>query len=112
MFISTDEIIQTVRMIQQEHLDIRTVTMGVSLLSCVRGDVDSTCRAVYDKITSCAARLVEVCRGIEVELGIPIVNKRVAVTPIGMIAPADPEGCVKLAETLERAATAVGINFL
>ena len=52
MFISTDEIIQTVRMIQQEHLDIRTVTMGVSLLSCVRGDVDSTCRAVYDKITS------------------------------------------------------------
>ena len=112
MFISTDEIIQTVRMIQQEHLDIRTVTMGVSLLSCVRGDVDSTCRAVYDKITSCAARLVEVCRGIEVELGIPIVNKRVAVTPIGMIAPSDPEGCVKLAETLERAATAVGINFL
>ena len=112
MFISTDEIIQTVRMIQQEHLDIRTVTMGVSLLSCVRGDVDSTCRTVYDKITSCAARLVEVCRGIEVELGIPIVNKRVAVTPIGMIAPADPEGCVKLAETLERAATAVGINFL
>ena len=112
MFISTDEIIQTVRMIQQEHLDIRTVTMGVSLLSCVRGDIDGTCRAVYDKITSCAARLVEVCRGIEVELGIPIVNKRVAVTPVGLIAPADPEGCVKLAETLERAATAVGINFL
>ncbi|MBO7407094.1 MAG: DUF711 family protein, partial [Clostridia bacterium] len=99
-------------MIQQEHLDIRTVTMGVSLLSCVRGDVDGTCRAVYDKITSCAARLVEVCRGIEVELGIPIVNKRVAVTPVGLIAPDDPEGCVKLAETLERAATAVGINFL
>ena len=112
MFISTDEIIQTVTMIQQEHLDIRTVTMGVNLLSCVRSDIDATCNAVYDKITSCASRLVEVCRQIEIELGIPIVNKRVSVTPVGLIAPEDPEGCVKLAVTLERAATAVGINFL
>lgn len=112
MFISTDEIIQTVTMIQQEHLDIRTVTMGANLLSCVRSDIDSTCNAVYDKITSCASRLVEVCRQIEIELGIPIVNKRVSVTPVGLIAPEDPEGCVKLAVTLERAATAVGINFL
>ena len=112
MFISTDEIIQTVTMIQQEHLDIRTVTMGVNLLSCVRSDIDATCNAVYDKISSCASRLVEVCRQIEIELGIPIVNKRVSVTPVGLIAPEDPEGCVKLAVTLERAATAVGINFL
>jgi len=112
VFISTDEIIQTVTMIQQEHLDIRTVTMGVNLLSCVRSDIDATCNAVYDKITSCASRLVEVCRQIEIELGIPIVNKRVSVTPVGLIAPEDPEGCVKLAVTLERAATAVGINFL
>ncbi|MBR6934972.1 MAG: PFL family protein [Clostridia bacterium] len=109
---STDEIIQTVTMIQQEHLDIRTVTMGVNLLSCVRSDIDATCNAVYDKISSCASRLVEVCRQIEIELGIPIVNKRVSVTPVGLIAPEDPEGCVKLAVTLERAATAVGINFL
>ncbi|MBP5780116.1 MAG: DUF711 family protein, partial [Clostridia bacterium] len=65
-------------MIQQEHLDIRTVTMGVNLLSCVRSDIDDTCNAVYDKITSCASRLVEVCRQIEIELGIPIVNKRVS----------------------------------
>ena len=112
MFISTDEIIQTVTMIQQEHLDIRTVTMGISLLSCVRGDIDATCAAVYDNITSCASKLVNVCEQIEVELGIPIVNKRVAVTPVSLIAPADPEGCVKLAVTLEKAAEAVGINFL
>ena len=112
MFIPTDEIIQTVRMIQQEHLDIRTVTMGINLLSCARGDVDATCALVYEKITSSAARLVEVCCGIETELGIPIVNKRVAVTPVSLIAPADPEGCVKLAVTLEKAASAVGINFL
>lgn len=112
MFISTDEIIQTVKMIQQEHLDIRTVTMGISLLSCARGDIDATCRAVYDKITTFASGLVTVCSGIETELGIPIVNKRVAVTPVSMIAPDDPEGCVKLAVTLERAASAVGINFI
>lgn len=114
MFISTDEIIQTVTMIQQEHLDIRTVTMGVNLLPCARGrdNIDATCAAVYEKITSCAGQLVKICEELELELGIPIVNKRVAVTPVSLIAPDDPEGCVKLAVTLERAAAAIGINFL
>ena len=112
MFISTNEIIETVNMIQQEHLDIRTVTMGISLLSCARGDIDATCRAVYEKIVRSAGDLVPVCEGIELELGIPIVNKRVAVTPVSLIAPEDPEGCVKLAETLERAAQDIGVNFI
>lgn len=112
MFISTDEIAQTVKMIQQEHLDIRTVTMGINLLSCVRGDIQSTCRAVYDKITRTARNLVSVCCEIETELGIPIVNKRISVTPIGMIAPYDIEGCVALAHTLDRAAAETGVNFI
>ncbi len=112
MFISTDEIAQTVKMIQQEHLDIRTVTMGINLLSCVRSDIQSTCRAVYDKITHTARNLVSVCCEIETELGIPIVNKRISVTPIGMIAPYDIEGCVALARTLDRAAAETGVNFI
>lgn len=112
MFISTDEIAQTVKMIQQEHLDIRTVTMGINLLSCVRGDIQATCQAVYDKITHTARNLVSVCCEIETELGIPIVNKRISVTPIGMIAPHDIDGCVALARTLDRAATETGVNFI
>lgn len=112
MFISTDEIAQTVKMIQQEHLDIRTVTMGINLLSCVRGDIQSTCLAVYDKITHTARNLVSVCCDIETELGIPIVNKRISVTPIGLIAPHDVEGCVALARTLDRAAAETGVNFI
>lgn len=68
MFISTDEIVETIHMIQQEHLDIRTVTMGISLLSCARGDAKATCDAVYDTVTRSAARLVDVCRDIEAVL--------------------------------------------
>ena len=112
MFISTDEIAQTVKMIQQEHLDIRTVTMGINLLSCARGDIQATCRAVYDKITYAARNLVSVCCEIETELGIPIVNKRISVTPIGMIAPHDIDGCVAIARTLDRAASETGVNFI
>ncbi len=112
MFISTNEIAETVKMIQQEHLDIRTVTMGINLLSCVRGDIEATCLAVYDKITTSACNLVAVCEGIEAELGIPIVNKRISVTPIGLIAPHDIDGCVALAKTLDRAAAATGVNFI
>lgn len=112
MFISTNEIAQTVKMIQQEHLDIRTVTMGINLLSCVRGDMQATCQAVYDKITTSARNLVSVCEGIEAELGIPIVNKRISVTPIGLIAPHDLDGCVALARTLDRAAGETGVNFI
>lgn len=112
MFISTEEIVETVKMIQQEHLDIRTVTMGINLLSCMRGNAGETAECVYDKITKSAENLVKVACNIEKELGIPIINKRVAVTPVGMIAPDDPEACVKLAVALEKAANEVGVNFI
>ena len=113
MFISVDEISQTIKMIQEEHLDIRTVTMGISLLDCARGNIDDTCDAVYKKICKYAENLVPVCEGIERELGIPIVNKRISITPAALIVGnATPEECVKLAVTLEKAAIATGVNFL
>ena len=113
MFISADEITQTIHMIQAEHLDIRTVTMGISLLDCVRGSIDETCEAVYDKICAYAARLVPECEAIERELGIPIVNKRISITPAALlVGKATPKECVKLAKTLEKAALKVGVNFI
>ena len=112
MFISADEIAQTIRMIQKEHLDIRTVTMGISLLDCASDDINVKCNKIYDKITTRAGNLVKTAREIESEYGIPIVNKRVSVTPIGLIANTDVDGCVKIAETLERAANVIGIDFL
>ena len=79
-----DQILETIRMIEEEKLDIRTVTMGISLLDCADSDGDVARSKIYDKITSRAKNLVSVCEGIEVELGIPIVNKRIAVTPISV----------------------------
>lgn len=100
-------------MIQEEHLDIRTVTMGINLLDCVRENIDATCEAVCEKICRKAERLVPVCEGIERELGIPIVNKRISITPAALlVGNASPEECVKLAVTLEKAAVKVGVNFL
>ena len=78
MFISADEIAQTIRMIQKEHLDIRTVTMGISLLDCASDDINVKCNKIYDKITTRAGNLVKTAREIESEYGIPIVNKRVS----------------------------------
>lgn len=104
------DILETISMIQQENLDIRTVTMGISLLDCIRGDMDSTCAAVYDKITTQAKRLVEVSEEISKEYGVPIINKRISVTPMSMLASSgDP---VKLALTMEQAALATGVNFI
>lgn len=105
-----NDILQTVSMIARQNLDIRTVTMGISLLDCIRGDSRSTCEAVYEKITRRAGRLVPVVCEIEAEYGIPIINKRISVTPASMLCGvADP---VELAQTLERAAQTVGVNFL
>lgn len=112
MFIPTDEIAQTIRMISEEHLDIRTVTMGINLLECVSDDIHVKCRKIYDKITAKAGALVKTACDIEKEYGIPIVNKRISVTPIGMIANTDIDGCVKIAEALERAASETGVNFI
>ncbi len=109
----THDILETITMIQDENLDIRTVTMGISLLDCIDSDIDAACGKVYDKIVRMASDLVPVCEAIEKEYGIPIINKRIAVTPIAMLAAAcQTSRIVKFAEALERAARTVGVNFI
>ena len=111
--LNTFDILETIRMIQDECLDIRTITMGISLLDCIDPDIDRACEKVYEKITTKAKDLVKVGEQIEKEYGIPIVNKRVSVTPIAMLAAACPNGDpVKFARTLQRAADTCGVNFL
>ena len=111
--INTQDILETIQMIREENLDIRTVTMGISLWDCVSEDTDRLCNRIYDKITKSAENLVSVGQDIEKQYGIPIVNKRVSVTPVSLIGGnASPEGYLKIAHALQRAADAVGINFL
>ena len=85
--INTRDILETIHMIEDENLDIRTITMGISLLDCCSQDIDDSCRRVYDKIARKAENLVRVGCEIEKEYGVPIINKRVAVTPIAMLEP-------------------------
>ena len=103
-------------MIDRENLDIRTITMGISLKSCAGQDVDTVCKRVYDKITSYAKDLVKTGEAIEEEFGIPIINKRISVTPIATLVDAldepTPENAVKIAKTLDKAAKTVGVNFI
>lgn len=107
------DILETIKMIEDEHLDIRTITMGISLLDCITGDISTTCDKVYDKITRKAEHLVETGEQIEAELGIPIIHKRISVTPMAMIGAAtDATSYVPLAQTLDRAAAACGVNFV
>ncbi|MBQ2694949.1 MAG: PFL family protein [Clostridia bacterium] len=107
------DILETITMIQDEHLDVRTITMGISLLDCCHSDVDVMCKRVYDKITRYAKDLVSTGEQIEKEFGIPIINKRISVTPAAMIlASCEDKDAVKLAKTLEKAAVACGVNFL
>ena len=82
------DILSTLDMIDNQHLDIRTITMGISLLDCADEDLSACCKKIYDKITRCAKDLVRVGREIETEFGIPIVNKRISVTPISLVAAA------------------------
>lgn len=111
--LETKDILETISMIQDENLDIRTVTMGISLLDCIDSDIDRACERVYEKVTTKAAKLVSTCAEIERELGIPIINKRISVTPIAMIAAAcRSKEVVKFALTLEKAAREVGVNFI
>ena len=107
------DILETIKMIEDEHLDIRTITMGISLLDCITGDINTTCDKVYDKITRKAEHLVETGEQIEAELGIPIIHKRISVTPMAMIGAAtDATSHVPLAQTLDRAAATCGVNFV
>ena len=108
-----NEILDTIRMIDQQHLDIRTITMGVSLLDCADPDPKRACQKIYDKLCAKADRLVPTGEAIEREFGIPIVNKRLSVTPIALVAAASQtEDYVPFASALDRAAKAVGVNFV
>ena len=111
--INTGDILETINMIREENLDIRTVTMGISLLDCCSDDSKRFADLIYDKVTRSAERLVPVCMEIEKEYGIPIINKRVSVTPISIAGGAlKPDGFVLAAKALDRAAQTLGINFI
>lgn len=109
----TAKILETIHMISDENLDVRTITMGISLLDCIDSDSSVACQKIYDKITSKSKDLVKVGQAIEAEYGIPIINKRISVTPISLIAAASHDkDYLKYAHTLDRAAKAVGVNFI
>ena len=111
--LNAGDILETITMIQDEHLDVRTITMGISLLDCCDSDIDRACWRVYDKITRCARDLVKTGEDIEKMYGIPIINKRISVTPIAMIAAAcENKDMVRFARTLEQAAVECGVNFI
>ena len=109
------EVNETNKMIEQEKLDVRTITLGISLLDCCDADLDALNRNIYDKIAGLARDLVSTGREIELEYGIPIVNKRIAVTPVALVggrACRSPEDFVEVAKTLDRAARDTGVNFI
>lgn len=109
--LNSKDILETIQMIQQENLDIRTTTMGISLLDCIDSDVDKCCDKVYDKIMRKAQNLVKTGEDIEKEYGIPIINKRISVTPIAIVSAACGQP-VKLAKALQRAADGTGVNYI
>ena len=113
--ININEVIETNNMIEKENLDVRTITLGISLLDCISDDLDVLCRRIHDKITRTARDLVKTGREIEREYAIPIVNKRISVTPIALVGAAackTTDDYVKIAKTLDSAANEVGVNFL
>ena len=111
--INTNDILQTIQMIDHQHLDVRTITMGVNLLDCCDPDPHAACRKIYDKITTSAEKLVKTGEDIEAEFGIPIVNKRISVTPMALVAGASrTDDYVPFAAAMDKAAKAVGVNFI
>jgi uncharacterized protein (UPF0210 family) len=113
--INISEVLETNKMIEQENLDVRTITMGISLLDCADKQLDTTCEKIYNKITTLARNLVKTGEEISREFAIPIVNKRISITPISLVGSACckiPADYVEIAKTLDRAAKEVGVNFL
>ena len=109
------EVTETNKMIQQENFDVRTITMGINLLPCVDEDVDKTCENVYNRIVSYAKDLVKTGDDIGREFGIPVVNKRVSITPIALVGARcckSVDDFVKIAKALEKAAIETGVNFI
>ena len=111
--LTRNEILSTIEMIDRQHLDIRTITMGISLTDCADASAARACDKIYDKITRYAKNLVSVGEQIEVEFGIPIVNKRISVTPIALVAAAsDAADYVPFCKALDRAAKECGVDYL
>ena len=113
--ININEVIETNEMIEKENLDVRTITLGISLLDCISDDLDTLNKNIFEKITRVAKDLVSVGRDIEKEYGIPIVNKRISVTPVALVggsACKSPEDFVTIAKTLDEAAKKAGVNLL
>ena len=113
--VELNEVFETYEMVSHENLDVRTITMGISLLDCIDPDIDSLCDKIYNKITKYAENLVSVGDEIGLEYGVPVINKRVSVTPIALIGGAackGPSDFVKIAKTLDRAAKTIGVNFI
>lgn len=113
--ITASEVLETKRMVEQDNLDVRTITMGISLLDCVSSDLKETCDKIYNKITTLAKDLVKTGESISREIGIPIVHKRVSVTPVSLVGAAcckTVDDYVAIAKTLDDAAKKIGVNFL
>ena len=113
--INIQEVLETNKMIDQENLDVRTITLGISLLDCIDSDLEILKKKIYEKITATAKDLVSTGQAIEAQFGIPIVNKRISVTPIALVGSAacrSAEDYVELAKVLDDAARTVGVNFL
>ena len=111
--LTIQDVLETNQMIQKNNLDVRTITMGISLLDCCASDGKTLCKNIYDKITKYGEHLVETGEAISREYGVPIINKRVSVTPISLVAGAsDLTSYVDIARTLDKAAKEIGINFI
>ncbi len=113
--INFTEVMETNQMIEKENLDVRTITLGISLLDCIDSNLETLVQKIYDKITRTAKELVPTGAAIEKEFGIPVVNKRISVTPIALVggsAAKSPEDFVEIAKTLDAAAKEVGVNFI
>ncbi|MFR6361988.1 PFL family protein [Amedibacterium intestinale] len=110
--LNVNDILETIKMIDEECLDVRTITMGISLLDCCDSDIDRSCEKIYNKITRLAKDLVKTGEDISREYGIPIINKRISVTPISMLLAASGGDPLKYAITLEKCAKTVGVNFI
>ena len=113
--ININEVLETNKMIEEENLDVRTITLGISLMDCIDTDLETLKKNIYNKITTVAKDLVKTGKEIEAQYGIPIVNKRISVTPIALIggsACKTPDDYVEIAKVLDQAAKEVGVNFL
>ena len=113
--INITEVLETNKMIEQENLDVRTITMGINLLDCADSNLEVLCQNIYNKITGLAKNLVQTGEDISKEFGIPIVNKRISITPIALVggtACKTPDDYVQIAKTLDKAAGELGVNFI